>query len=368
MQSTSRSSLLFVLALVTSNAVKLSAMVGALLALVACGPTHSPLTPEQVATLASYQKTDTIELPGAPLMRCDLYEMTYGADYAFDEYMVHGGGGTTFELSRFINTYLMHQADAPSGSALVHGCASFTARDEQGHVLFGRNFDGGYGHSKDALVFRTAPADGYASISVAYVPYVWQFGSPLAAPYVTMDGMNEAGVAISTLDTDSVDQRYDPQKPSLWFVTALRLVLDHAANVNEALALLQRFNLSWDVWGYHSINHMMIADRSGDSVVVEYHQGEMRVLRSGRPWQVATNYDLYGKDPADLSHCWRYATAWSTLEAKNGVVTSAEAMSLILSIAQDTYWSAIYDLEAGTVQLTFMKNPSRQHVYTVRAP
>jgi hypothetical protein len=335
--------------------------------ILACGEDKTwHLTPAQEATLASYRHVETISLPDGPALSLDVFEMTYGADYAFDAYMAEGGG-TTLALYDFINDHLLHQADAAAaGAAASYGCASFTARDAQGHVLFGRNWDQGYAMTAQALVMRTAPPGGYAAIAVTYVPYVQQYGSLLAAPYVIMDGMNEAGVAVSILNTDDATLRVDPQKPTLWYVAVLRLLLDHAGNVDEALALLARFNVSWDWWGYHSYNHLMIADRSGDSVVVEYHAGEMRVLRSGKPWQVVTNYDLDGKDPADLSHCWRYARAWSTLEAAGGVLPGDEAMSLLLDIAQATFWSAVYDLEAGTVRIAFMKNPARSRTYALR--
>lgn len=322
------------------------------------------LTPEQQATLSSYQLIDQINNPNLTNVTANVYEMTYSADYAFDQYLQTGS--TDFsELKSFFIQYLFNQQPKTTASTSnsAYGCASFSAKDENGHVIFGRNWDHDFSDPVSVLVLHTKPSTGYASISLVYMPYCSDWGGPdaLVTPYFIMDGMNEAGVAVSVMDTDDATLSPDPHKTTIWDCCALRLILDHAGTVNEAVTLLQQHNI---LWGFRvSSNetvpdptHFMIADRSGDSVVIEYHQGQMRVIRSGKPWQVATNYNLDGKDPEDLSHCWRYKTAWTYLAGKNGVISNTEAMSVLGSITQDTFWSVVYDLESGDIQLAVAKN------------
>ena len=88
----------------------------------------------------------------------------------------------------------------------------------------------------------------------------------LAALYAPLDGMNEAGLAVSVNlieDSDNIEQ--DTDKPDITTTTAIRLLLDKAANVDEALDLLRQYDL-------HSSMGMMIhfalADSAGRSVAV----------------------------------------------------------------------------------------------------
>lgn len=101
-------------------------------------------------------------------------------------------------------------------------------------------------------------------------------------PYYQMDGMNEADLAVSSLDEPEEQAGFDPNKKTLWFTTVLRLLLDNAKDVNEAITLLQSYNIDF------ISNHFIISDRSGDSVVIEFTRGQMKAVRSGKPWQVVT--------------------------------------------------------------------------------
>ena len=92
------------------------------------------------------------------------------------------------------------------------GCCAFTAATPEGQRIFGRNFD--Y-EETDVLVFYTNPKYGYASYGVTDLKF-FDIGAEqsidgnsvaakafmLAAPYVTMDGINEAGVGVGILQLD----------------------------------------------------------------------------------------------------------------------------------------------------------------------
>ena len=78
---------------------------------------------------------------------------------------------------------------------------------------------------------RTAPEDGYRSISMVNLSYIaWGGKLPtslldslltLAAPYVPLDGLNEKGLAVGVLliDTEPTDQQTD--KPDITTTTAI---------------------------------------------------------------------------------------------------------------------------------------------------
>ena len=66
----------------------------------------------------------------------------------------------------------------------------------------------------------------------------------LAALYAPLDGMNEAGLAVSVnmiQDSAAIEQNTD--KPDITTTTAIRLLLDQAGNVDKALELLGQYDL-----------------------------------------------------------------------------------------------------------------------------
>lgn len=96
--------------------------------------------------------------------------------------------------------------------------------------------------------------------------------------------MNAQGLAVADLLAgDQEETHQQTGKTPLTTTTAIRLLLDRAANVEEALALLRQYDM-------HSSNgmahHLAIADASGRSVVVEYVSGEMLVTDT----MVVTNH------------------------------------------------------------------------------
>ena len=222
----------------------------------------------------------------------DLFTMTYLGDYGLDDFLAQGGASNDNELLDFLMQKLLKglplRFDIPD-----LGCSTFAAETPEGDAIFGRNFDMYY---SPALFVRTAPEDGYRSISMVNLSYIG-FGEgklptslldsllTLAAPYVPLDGLNEKGLAVGVLliDTEPTDQQTD--KPDITTTTAIRLLLDRAATVDEALALLRQYDMHASA---NSCYHFQIADAAGRAVVVEYIGDEMNVVESPR----ATNFLL----------------------------------------------------------------------------
>ncbi|WP_246248121.1 endonuclease/exonuclease/phosphatase family protein [Micromonospora maritima] len=179
-------------------------------------PTASRQDPDQVArTLASLRRVD--DLP--------LYEMTYVGDYD--------------------PTVGVPGATPPS----PFGCSLFAALADRDRPLFARNFDW---EPNPALVLRTDPPDGYASISLVDISYLGVSAEPagdrrlLDAPLLPFDGMNERGLAVGLAADDGARADPVPGRPTVGSVRILRLVLDAAATVDEAVAVFARHNLDFD--------------------------------------------------------------------------------------------------------------------------
>jgi len=243
-------------------------------------------------------------------------------------------------------------------------CTCFSALNEEGHPLFGRNFDW---HNHAALILFTHPRESYASVTMVDVAYLgfsadeyrregrrtlgWADRlSLLDAPSMPFDGMNECGLAVGCLAVPDDDPGGDPSKGTVGSLMAMRLLLDHARDVDEAIALLERYNIDFDE-GPHL--HYLISDAQGDSAVVEYMSGQMHVVRKTEPWQVVTNFPVSSRPLQQSdSECWRYNRAYGALEATGGSVSEAEAMRVLdRSSQRTTMWSVVYDLAHGSIRV-----------------
>lgn len=238
-------------------------------------------------------------------------------------------------------------------------------KNEKGEVIYGRNFDFLYAPS---LQLYTEPKNGYKSVStvnLSFAGYSENFlpdGSlfdkflTLAAPFLPFDGMNEKGVAIALLAVPEAEPSYDSNKITLNTTTAIRLVLDNASTVEEAVELLRNYNIyfSGDIEC-----HYLIADASGHSIIVESYDGELQVVEAKTDYQIATNFIAYnGLNIGEgFTEFERYDMVEKELSDNNGILNENDAISLLAKVGvQDgevdkLQWSVLYNLTTGDVRL-----------------
>ncbi|MDY7039715.1 MAG: C45 family peptidase [Chloroflexota bacterium] len=295
-------------------------------------PFHNPLR-----TLISLRKVDDYPL----------YVMDYYGDYGFEEFLRVG-----LETDSRSQSY--NRENSP-----LWACTCFSALNEEGHLILGRNFDW---RNRPTLMLFTDPADGYASVTMVDMSYfgfdaegpTWFNRTPLLdAPYLPFDGMNEHGLAVGMMAVSRADGGRDPQKKTISSLQAIRLMLDYAQDVDEAIALLQHYNLDF---GAGPPLHYLIADSSGNSIVVEFLAGEMNVLRNNEPWQVSTNFIISEERPEGAaSSCWRYNEAYEALEQADGKISTEEAMAILKDVSQSgdyyTMWSIVYNMTTGDIRV-----------------
>ena len=109
----------------------------------------------------------------------------------------------------------------------------------------------------------------------------------LTAPFICLDGMNEKGVSIAVLTLDSEPVNQSTGKQKIFTTLAIRLVLDRAATTQEAVDLLD----SYDMFATSGRDyHFFVVDASGDARVLEYDpEQEGRPLR-WTSMQAITNF------------------------------------------------------------------------------
>ncbi|WP_200207225.1 carcinine hydrolase/isopenicillin-N N-acyltransferase family protein [Micromonospora coerulea] len=310
-----------------------------LLSVTACAGPPSPTSPASPGSAASpagvpsasRQDAGQVERTLASLRKVDdlpLYEMTYVGDY---------------------DPTVGTSATAP---ASPFGCSLFVASGDRSRPLFARNFDW---EPNPALVLRTDPPDGYASISLVDIAYLGVGGDPtgdrrlLNAPLLPFDGMNERGLAVGLAADDAATARPVPGRPMVGSVRILRLVLDTAATVDEAIAVFARHNL--DFAGGPPL-HYLLADAGGASAVVEFVDGTMRIARESGTWRALTSVPVIGVPDRTLRGDRRYGMIAAALDRAGGVVDAPAALRILDAVRQPhTRWSVTYGLRTGEVRL-----------------
>lgn len=271
-----------------------------------------------------------------------LSAVRYEGEDGFSAFLSEGGAKTDGEVVRFLaDSFLAGNQGAFTMDTQAFGCSTFSVQNLEGGYFFGRNFDW---NACNALILISYPEDGYASVSTVNQDFIRQgagmAGSLLsddmmviAALYAPLDGMNEKGLCVSVnmiQDGSTISQ--STGKRALTTTTAIRLLLNQAATVEEALELLSQYDL------HASMNYMVhfaIADADGNSVAVEYIDNEMVVTET----PVLTNFYLAEGEKQGIgtsqSH-ERFDILTETLTGKPSM-TQAEVRDALDSVSKDNF-------------------------------
>lgn len=314
-----------------------------------------------------------------------VYTMDYLDDYDSDAMLKYGYSSHVQMLLRML-CELTHP-DLPG-----FGCSTFNAVTPDEKHLFARNFD--YMDS-DLLLVWTHPKNGYASVS-SVSPLLLGYGDRikidtlasrallLAAYLAPLDGMNEKGLSIGILELTAKPTFQLSTKPDLTTTTMVRAVLDKAATVDEAIEIFRSHDMR-DFLFAECTYHYQIADASGNSVVIEYVNGKMHILRPEQcentavDYIAATNFFLApGADNSDGMGQDRYETIMTALDASGGVATEEEAMRILQNVSMqdadlhgficDTLWSVVYNQTDLTVSLCAQNNYEKTYRFSVNEP
>lgn len=306
-----------------------------------------------------------------------LWCMEYKGDYGFDGFLAQGGAKSDAEMGDYIASFLSHGFLKPDTSIAGgdYGCSVLMTQTPEGGMVFGRNYD--WSECK-AMVIHTVPKDGYESISTCCLDFLgfgedWMpdkdMGSKfmaLAAVYVPLDGMNEKGLCVADLVVEPGEVIHqDTEKPDLTTTSALRLLLDKAGTVDEAVELLGQYDMNFSI---DSAHHFALSDTAGKSVVVEWMGDEMIVTETN----VVTNHYLAGDAEPDLEEIPKeyqpsYIRYWA-LCGRNliaeGKMTAAEVLEGMKAVVSSTFnefradgetrrtqWTLVFDQQALTAEL-----------------
>lgn len=303
-----------------------------------------------------------------------VYEMHVSGGFYLEDFIAGGGASNDAELIDFVTGKLTKGLMKMNISESEIACSSFTAQAQNGDRLFGRNYD--FDRTNTCLVFTEGGNGRHATISTVDLQFLGidkERGvtglmdkiSCLAAPYAPLDGINAAGVSCGIYmsyqgkETVPTDQRTD--KPDITSTTMLRLILDYADTVEEAVEIAKAYDLH-DSAG--TSYHYMVADATGKSAVLEWVYGDDQTDNDGSKrelivtwnnadahigeveaaadYQCVTNFilrpDYYTAedDPAGRD---RYDRLYAELGKTYGVVADDAAAMDLLAIVGRREWN-----------------------------
>lgn len=344
----------------------------------------------ELTTLASFQKLsdrDEAHRDGA------VYQINFSGDYFFDEFLSQGGASNDAELISFVTRSITKGIIPMHIKTSSIACSAFTADTQSGDRVFGRNYD--FSATNTAIVY-TDPGEGrhasYSTIDLSFlgldadkdVETIGQKFLTLAAPYVPLDGINDAGVACGIFMSYQGEGKGTPtdtqtDRPDITSTTLLRLILDYADSVEDAVALAQQYDLHDSA---SSCFHYMVADSTGRSAILEWvgtdadhdvdgAQRQLNVLWNDTDalsdsvdWQVVTNFiktpGYYDGTSAEMKGLDRYEHLAAALRETDGIVADKDAaMDLLASVGRRTWnnddsnsntvHSVVYDLTDKSV-------------------
>ena len=328
----------------------------------------------EISALASFtmvRDRNDAHLDGA------VYTMHVKGGFYLDDFVEQGGVESDRELINFVTEKITKGLIPMNISNPKVGCASFTAKSESGDMLFGRNYD--YAKTNTCIVFTEANKGRHATISTVDLQFLGMDVNKnvegllnkvtcLAATYAPLDGINDAGVSCGIYMTyqggkRTVATNQDTDKPDFTSTTLLRLILDYADDVEEAVEIASSYDLH-DSAG--TSYHYMVADASGRSVILEWvgetdasdnygsarelkvtyndddaHIGEMEAESD---FQWITNFIIqpgyYAQSKADDKKGYdRYEKIYQELTKNKGIVKDEDAAMEILEAVGRRTWN-----------------------------
>lgn len=295
----------------------------------------------------------------------------FEGDDFFETFLESGGASADSDVVTFLAGKLGTSGLSFGGNPF--GCSTLAVESPEGERIFGRNFD--WNHC-DTLIVKSKPESGYASISTVNIDFIQgiSFSSlpdeakALIALYAPLDGMNEKGLAVSVnMISDGSTISQNTEKPNITTTTAIRLLLNKAATVDEAIELLKEYDF------HASMNfmvHLAIADANGNSVVVEYINDEMSVVET----PVVTNFYLTEGEKYGIgtqqSHT-RYEILQERL--RQGTMTMDDVRDALSSVSkgnfgefESTEWSIVFNQTSGEVHYYHRENYENRYTFTVK--
>lgn len=335
-----------------------------------------------------------------------LYYMEYKADYDLDDVIEHDVasnkdlmGYIIGRIGKGLPIRISSTKFSSENTQEVFNCTSFQTRNAlKDGWLYGRNYDF---NKNPTLVTVSHPKNGYASIATSDMSH---FGfsldripdsfisklTCLAAIYAPMDGINEKGLCTSIMAIPNQPAQQNTGKHKIGTSILMRLFLDRCATVDQAIELVNSYDICHDV-SVTSGYHYMVADAQGNCAVIEFDKDDdwkTLVVRKNADStrMVVTNHLLSPKYYTEIPDksvgnvnsrsWWRYEHVNNYLQEHDNKVTLHDAQVCLYQVfwkdllcddgfLEDTQYSNVYDQSALKLYLRNWNNYPHTYIFSL---
>ena len=214
-----------------------------------------------------------------------------------------------------------------------HSCTIIMASDSK-VTLAGSNEDSPF--PLTILWFIPATEGSYGRVCLGYKMMVNSI----------QGGMNEMGLFIDGNALGKQGWKSDENKKAL-FGPFLDRILATCANIEEVKEFFNTYNTP-----ALDKARIPVMDRSGASMIVEWHNGKVVYLETKKPYQIATNF-VGSQYLGTEKPCWRYNKANEMLQNKASFSLNALRDVLDATHQESKFSSTVYsficDLQSGVV-------------------
>jgi len=243
--------------------------------------------------------------------------------------------------------------------AIMH-CTLFNYSEET-ETFIGYNFD--WFGKNGKIWFMPSDNDRYGYCLTS------RFGRLF--PY---DGMNQWGLYMGQTAVPVIKNKRKGLKK--WSISTyiINRILGNCRNVDEACTLLKSYHIIFGTLLGLVMFHFMVADASGESVILEYIGNEMKQLKKNDTYQVMTNFYISDRDiqwPDPVQGCGgydRYEILENALKGRKTVGVD-DVYSMLKRVCLDdweydghvynTLFSNVYKLKTKEIFLAYNKNYDR---------
>lgn len=264
-----------------------------------------------------------------------------------------------------------------AGALPALACTTFCVHGPDG-LVFGRNYDYFFGDAQVLVNPR-----GVEKVSLLdRQPARWtaKHGSVTFNQYGRdnpMGGVNARGFVVELMELQEAKYPAIDSRPALGGLEWIQYLLDNFASVEEALQGAKRVRI-----GTNTPLHFLLADRSGDTAVVEFLGGRMMIRRgetlpdrvlANTPYDDSLEYTAKAKAAAGelprgiegslerFARAARSVKAYEAAPLGNAVDRSFEILDEVAQKGH-TQWQVVYDLARSTIHYRTTANRERRSI------
>ncbi|NNG00552.1 MAG: linear amide C-N hydrolase [Desulfobacteraceae bacterium] len=162
-------------------------------------------------------------------------------------------------------------------------------------------------------------------------------------------GLNEKGLGVDWATIPQSKFVHHPKRLPL-ITPLIPELMKRCESVGDVIRFIEKYNIP-----HFAAEHLLVADRFGDAIVLEWHNETVQVVTTDKKYQLITNFNILAPSTGWYP-CDRFSAGESILKAERGHLPSIEYIAMILDAMHSegkfqTLYSYVFDLQKESIVL-----------------